>query len=164
MPENVHECVKSVLDDNPEMVESRAWAICQAEMQADAEEIEVNTLDDLTGIKAADIDDLVAESDWAGADGVWWHEDEQLVVYDSSAAPSQQADLPDECRKCGESDRMEGSMVCQDCADGPDQQTITISGLSQEAVTDIERRYNADVTVVDGEDPAAPTDTAAEAE
>jgi len=311
MPEKVHDCVKSVLDDNPEMEESGAWAICQAEMQADAGGIEVNTLDDLTGIQAADMDDLAAESDWAGDDGVWWHEDEQLVVYDPSAAPGadqqaaefaadifrivqpedsgmdldgdvmgvgvdmpnagvyvdwkikawpedeqldeahvsdygsvgdleqatggevehletveadvagadpdRQADLPVECRACGKNDRMDGSMVCSECDDaeqqaddghvlgpatngvsyrledsevyceaegevfdqseasqgvcphcgepfGPDQQLVTITGLSQEAITHIERRYNADVSVVDGEASAAPTDHESSAE
>jgi hypothetical protein len=225
MPEKVHDCVKSVLDDNPEMEESRAWAICQAEMQADAGEIEVNTLDDLTGIQAADMNDLVAESDWAGADGVWWHEDEQLVVYDPSAIPGadQQAgefaadifrivqsedsemDLDGDVMGVGvnfpnagvyvdwridawpDDEQLKephvsdyGSVDDLEQATGgtvehletveavaseeTDQQAVTVSSLSQEAITDIKRRYNADVTVVDGEDPAAPTDTAAEAE
>lgn len=31
MPERVEECVRSVMDDNPDMDEDRAWAICKAE-------------------------------------------------------------------------------------------------------------------------------------
>jgi len=92
---------------------------------------------------------------------------EHLETVEAAASENsnQQAGLPTECRKCGENDRMEGSMVCSECTDeDPDQQAVTVSGLSQKAIDAIERRYNAEVSVVDGEASAAPTDHESAAE
>ncbi|GGO03537.1 hypothetical protein [Haloarcula pellucida] len=219
MPEKVHECVQSVLDDNPDMGESRAWAICQAEMQAAVDDVEVATTDTL-GSSPSDMDTFAQQATgWEKqADGVWANEEEQYLVYDEAVADQQAGEfavdvfrivqsedsemdldgdlmgigvdfpnagvyvdwridawpddeqldephvsdygtiddleqatggvveplttvdaeatgsdlegqagsLPPECRKCGEHDRMEGAMVCADCADdGADQQLAT---------------------------------------
>lgn len=37
MPTQVHDCVEAVLDDHPNMDESRAWAICQAQVNQSAD-------------------------------------------------------------------------------------------------------------------------------
>lgn len=47
MPEEVDACVRSVLDDNPDMDESEAWTICQAEQKA-----RENGSDDPIAVKA----------------------------------------------------------------------------------------------------------------
>jgi len=85
MPEQVDECVKSVLADNPDMDESRAFAICKAELQAVADRVEVATLTDLD-LTADHLDELAASTAWKATDGVWHNPDEQLAVYDAEAA------------------------------------------------------------------------------
>lgn len=91
------------------------------------------------------------------------HPEEMLAEILQAAIVEQE--LPDECRSCGAPSRMEGSMVCADCADedAPHQQAVII-GLSQEALDAIGERYNVDVEVVDGEGSAAPTDSQSQSE
>lgn len=79
MPEQVHECVESLLDQNPEIDEPSAWAICQAEFNHT--DGEVTTIDDL-GIDATALDELAENSDaWTVVTGGWLNTDEQLAVY-----------------------------------------------------------------------------------
>lgn len=99
MPKKVHECVKSVLEDNPDYSESKAWAICNAQFQAEAETIDdVVTCSDLE-VDPDEFDAFASQSpDWeAVRAGVWLSEidDEAVVAYDpetAEAAVSQQAD------------------------------------------------------------------------
>jgi hypothetical protein len=80
MPENVHDCVESVLEDNPEMTEARAWAICQAEFDEGTGEL--STRDEL-GIKAEALDELAEEcDDWTAVEGGWVNTDENLAVFE----------------------------------------------------------------------------------
>jgi len=87
MPQKVHDCVESVLGDNPDMDESQAWAICRAELQAEAGDVEIASLDDL-GLDTEALDEFVTEVDaWTEKDGVWVNHDEMLVAYDPAAVP-----------------------------------------------------------------------------
>jgi len=80
MPENVHECVKSVLDDNPEMEDSRAWAICQTEIGAKS--AEVATRDEI-GIESEALDEFASKSrGWQSISGGWVNAEEQLAIFD----------------------------------------------------------------------------------
>lgn len=56
---------------------------------------------------AADLDVLLETADA--------HAEEMLAEFFRAALVQQK--LPDECRKCGAPDRMEGSMVCESCGD-----------------------------------------------
>jgi hypothetical protein len=58
MPEQVERCVDSVLEENPDYPESRAWAICNAQFEAEVEEIpEVHRLGE-TDLMAEGLDQL----------------------------------------------------------------------------------------------------------
>lgn len=92
MPEQVHDCVRNVLDDNPTMPESRAWAICNE--QIDAEAVEIGTLTELD-VDAEALDELAAGADeWTAVEGGWLNTTDQLAVYDPDAlgagAPSRE--------------------------------------------------------------------------
>jgi hypothetical protein len=221
MPEKVHDCVESVLEDNPEMTEARAWAICQSEF--DEETGELSTRDEL-GVDAEALDQLAEESDeWGAVEGGWVNTDENLAVFEG-LEPDEQADSfgvdvfrivqaedgdmdldgdvmgvgvdfpnagtyvdwrieawPDDeqlqdphVSDYGSVEDLEqatGGVVehlqtvkAADGADsgGTDQEGVTLSGLSQEALADITTRYNVDV--VDGEAGAAPTDHKSQSE
>lgn len=83
MPKQVEECVESVLDDNPGMDESRAWAICNA--QFDLAVGEVATLADLD-LDAAQLDTLAeADCEWTAVEGGWVNGEAGLAVYDPDA-------------------------------------------------------------------------------
>lgn len=259
MPEQVHDCVQSVLDDNPDMDESRAWAICHAQTEAETDDVTAIALDEIdvdaesldalaqetatwereasdgvvawidTDDGAVVYDEITQQADGFGVDvyrivqteaegpaeegallgvavdmpnaGVYvdwnidaWPDDEQLTGahvsdYDNlddlaqvtageleqvqSVTAEQQADdghvlgpatngvsyrLEDSevyCEAEGEVfDRSEASRgICPHCGEsfGPDQQAVTISGLSQEALTAIDRRYNVTIEEVNDE-------------
>jgi len=52
-----------------------------------------------------------------------WSTPLQTVSAEDDGTAQQAASLPSECRACGENDRMEGAMVCSECAaDEPEQQ------------------------------------------
>lgn len=93
MPEQVHDCVESVLQDNPDYSESRAWAICRAEMEAKTDDVEVAGLDEVD-VDAESLDALAQESrEWTRHDcddAVAWIDTEGgTAVYE---AADQQAD------------------------------------------------------------------------
>lgn len=51
MPSKTDECVESVLEDDPSLSESAAWAICKAQKQGfDIDEIEVQSLSNVAGM------------------------------------------------------------------------------------------------------------------
>jgi len=61
MPKRVEKCVESVLEDNPEYSESRAWAICKAQQEAETEDVVVRALSE-TPVFAPELDQLTEES------------------------------------------------------------------------------------------------------
>lgn len=67
MPDDVDDCVESVLEDNPDYSESKAWAICKAQQEADVDVdgVDVEQLSDVS-LEAEELDELVSETDtWA---------------------------------------------------------------------------------------------------
>ena len=100
MPSDVDGCVESVLEDNPDYSESRAWAICRAQQEADVEAgaVDVEQLGDIR-FSAEDLDSFVDQSDsWSrheSEQGVAWIDTEAaLAVFDPDveSSESQQAD------------------------------------------------------------------------
>lgn len=94
MPEQVDECVESVLEDNPEYSESKAWAICKAQFEADIDDPTVEALAEVD-VDAAALDELAAQTvAWervASDDAVAWIDTAGgAAVYEAVA--EQQAD------------------------------------------------------------------------
>lgn len=112
MPSAVDECVESVLDDNPEMDESRAWAICKAQQEADVDEPrDVVHLAD-TDLMADGLDAVCEErpGEWGrfeSEQGVAW------VGLSTGAAVYQSTPegIPEDARSVSDRDECEGRIV-----------------------------------------------------
>jgi hypothetical protein len=92
MPEQVEECVESVLEDNTDYSESRAWAICKAqhESSVDRDAVDVEQLADVE-FEAAELDELASTAPtWTRHKselGVAWIDTETgLAVFDGVEA------------------------------------------------------------------------------
>jgi len=95
MPQPVEKCVKSVLKDNPEYSESRAYAICKAQHEADADrsDVTVESLGDVT-FEADELNAVVAESpDWTRHESelgvAWVNTVEGMAVYEAAGTDQQ---------------------------------------------------------------------------
>jgi hypothetical protein len=98
MPQPVEKCVESVLEDNPNHSESRAYAICKAQHEADADRPDV-TVEPLGAVtfEADELDAVVAESpDWTrheSVQGVVWVDSVSgVAVYESAETDVQAPD------------------------------------------------------------------------
>lgn len=87
MPEIVDRCVEAVLEDNPDMDESRAWAICTAQHEAEADRVpEPTALADAPMLSREALDGLCEEHDgWLRFEGpgtvVWLGRQTGNAVY-----------------------------------------------------------------------------------
>lgn len=80
MPKKLDECVQSVLSDTPEMDESRAYAICNAELNAGVGEIQ--SLAE-TQFDAETLTEFATDREsWESHDGVWVDTESDLTIYD----------------------------------------------------------------------------------
>lgn len=95
MPKKVEQCVESVLEDNPEYSESRAWTICKTQQEAtvdvDAATVEAERLDDVD-LSADALDTLAEQSaEWtrveteSGDATAWIHADGAAVFETTNA-------------------------------------------------------------------------------
>ena len=129
MPEKVDDCVESVLEDNPDYSESRAYAICNAEMNAgdDVTDIEVESLADLD-VTADELDALADDSaDWQAHDtdaGRVWTDGAGAAVYQADEQ-QQDGDTEQQARVSGDA--------------------VVVEGLSAEALASITETYNVDI-------------------
>lgn len=126
MPEQVEACVKSVLEENPDYSESRAYAICNAQFNydGDPEDIAVESLA-AVGVDAEAVDELAAtHPEWerteTEAATVWVDTDAGAAVYQAS-----------------DSDGDEQARVAGDA--------VVVEGLSAEARDALESKYNVDI-------------------
>lgn len=78
MPKEVEECVRSVLEDNPSYTESRAWAICNAQMKGETDSLEVHEMSEI----GLEDEHLEAVDGWEQKeDGIWSNNEEGIIVY-----------------------------------------------------------------------------------
>lgn len=99
-PKQVDDCVASVLEDDPSMPESRAWAICKAQQEAEADEpSEVVHLAE-TNIPAEGLDELCERrpNEWGRYEGQWgvaWiGQQSGATIYEARSESEQQQDAP----------------------------------------------------------------------
>ena len=90
MPEETDDCVKSVMEDNPEMSESEAWAICKAQKEGfDFDELESQALTDVDETLADTEDSVETQLDYlAQSDHSPWirdHSEQGIAWIDPTA-------------------------------------------------------------------------------